>query len=165
VKRDDLEKSGDLTKMLNYGKSDLVKVSPTFGGETFELDARLSFRKGENGSISLVPHFIRKEQKLDEYKGHKFSDEDRKNLREEFNELKRGLIKYRNHIFNVLENQAIPSDNNASERGIQKLKMKQKISGCFRSDTGTEVLHAIHSITDTAWKNNKSPLDAILVLV
>ena len=28
VKRDDLEKSGDLTKMLNYGKSDLVKVSP-----------------------------------------------------------------------------------------------------------------------------------------
>ena len=82
VKRDDLEKSGDLTKMLNYGKSDLVKVSPTFGGETFELEARLSFRKGEDGSISLVPHFIRKEQKLDEYKGHKFSDEDRKNLRE-----------------------------------------------------------------------------------
>ena len=28
VKRDDLEKSGDLNKMLNYGKSDLVKVSP-----------------------------------------------------------------------------------------------------------------------------------------
>ena len=26
VKRDDLEKSGDLTKMLHYGKSDLVKV-------------------------------------------------------------------------------------------------------------------------------------------
>ena len=43
VKRDDLEKSGDLQKMLNYGKSDLVKVSPKFGGEAFELDARLSF--------------------------------------------------------------------------------------------------------------------------
>ena len=42
VKRDDLEKSGDLTKMLHYGKSDLVKVKPTFGGESFELDARLS---------------------------------------------------------------------------------------------------------------------------
>ena len=42
VKRDNLEKSGDLTKMLNYGKSDLVKVKPTFGGESFELDARLS---------------------------------------------------------------------------------------------------------------------------
>ena len=82
VKRDDLEKSGDLTKMLNYGKSDLVKVSPNFGGEAFELDARLSFKKDGEGNISLVPHFIRKEQKLDEYKEHKFSDDDRKNLRE-----------------------------------------------------------------------------------
>ena len=61
VKRDELEKSGDLQKMLNYGKSDLVKVTP---------------------KVSLVPHFIRKEQKLEEYKEHKFSDEDRKNLRE-----------------------------------------------------------------------------------
>ena len=82
VRRDDLEKSGDLTKMLNYGKSDLVRVSPNFGDEAFELDARLSFKKDGEGNISLVPHFIRKEQKLDEYKEHKFSDEDRKNLRE-----------------------------------------------------------------------------------
>ena len=82
VKRDDLEKSGDLTKMLNYSKSDLVKVSPKFGGEAFELDARLSFKKDSEGNVNLVPHFIRKEQKLDEYKEHKFSDEDRKNLRE-----------------------------------------------------------------------------------
>lgn len=82
VRHDDLEKSGDLTKMLNYGKSDLVRVSPKFGGEAFELDARLSFKKDSDGNISLVPHFIRKEQKLDEYKEHKFSDEDRKNLRE-----------------------------------------------------------------------------------
>ena len=82
VKRDDLEKSGDLNRMLNYGKSDLVRVSPNFGGEAFELDARLSFKKDGEGNVSLVPHFIRKEQKLDEYKEHKFSDDDRKNLRE-----------------------------------------------------------------------------------
>ena len=82
VKRDELEKSGDLQKMLNYGKSDLVKVTPNFDGEAFELDARLSFKKDGEGNVSLVPHFIRKEQKLEEYKEHKFSDEDRKNLRE-----------------------------------------------------------------------------------
>lgn len=82
VRREDLDKSGDLTKMLHYGKSDLVKVTPTFGGESFELDARLSFRRNEDGSVGLVPHFIRKEQKLDEYKGHKFSAEDKKSLRE-----------------------------------------------------------------------------------
>ena len=82
VKRADLEKSGDLDRMLNYGKSDLVRVSPNFGGEAFELDARLSFKRDGEGNVSLVPHFIRKEQKLDEYKEHKFSDDDRKNLRE-----------------------------------------------------------------------------------
>ncbi len=58
VKRDDLEKSGDLNRMLNYGKSDLVRVSPNFGGEAFELDARLSFKKDGEGNVSLVPHFI-----------------------------------------------------------------------------------------------------------
>ena len=86
-------------------------------------------------------------------------------LRKEFNELKKGIIKCRDYIFNFLENPAIPSDNNASERGIRKLKVKQKISGCFRSDTGADAFHAIHSIADTAWKNGQSPLDAILALV
>ncbi len=87
------------------------------------------------------------------------------NLRKEFNELKRGIIKCRDYIFNFLENPAIPSDNNCSERGIRKLKVKQKISGCFRSDTGADAFHALHSIADTAWKNGQSPLDAILALV
>ena len=87
------------------------------------------------------------------------------NLRKEFNELKRGIIKCRDYIFNFLENPAIPSDNNGSERGIRKLKVKQKISGCFRSDTGADAFHALHSIADTAWKNGQSPLDAILALV
>ena len=87
------------------------------------------------------------------------------NLRKEFNELKRGIIKCRDYIFNFLENPDIPSDNNASERGIRKLKVKQKISGCFRSDTGADAFHALHSIADTAWKNGQSPLDAILALV
>ena len=86
-------------------------------------------------------------------------------LRKEFNELKRGIIRCRDYIFNFLEDPDIPSDNNASERGIRKLKVKQKISGCFRSDTGADAFHALHSIADTAWKNGQSPLHAILALV
>ena len=39
--------------MLNYGKSDLVKVKPTFGGASFELDARLSFKKDGEGNIKM----------------------------------------------------------------------------------------------------------------
>ena len=87
------------------------------------------------------------------------------NLRKEFNELKRVIIKCRDYIFNFLDNPAIPPDNNGSERGIRKLKVKQKISGCFRSETGADAFHALHSIADTAWKNGQSPLDALLALV
>ncbi len=86
-------------------------------------------------------------------------------LRKEFGELKREIIKCRDYIFNFLENPVIPSDNNASEQGIRKLKVKQKISGCFRSETGADAFHTLHSIADTTWKNNQSPLEAILALV
>ena len=87
------------------------------------------------------------------------------NLLKEFNELKRGILKCRDYIFNFLENPAIPSDNNGSERGIRKLKIKLKISGCFRSESGADAFHALHSIADTAWKNGQSPLGALLELV
>ena len=83
VTRDQLEQSGDLSKMLNYGKSNLLTVHPTFeGGETLETAARLSFKKNEDGSVSLVPHLIRKEANLEqEYKGHTFTEEDKSALK------------------------------------------------------------------------------------
>ena len=71
----------DMKALLNYGKTGLVTVKPTFGGEQFEIQARLSFRKDENDNFQLVPHFVRNEPKLDvAYKGYTFSPEDKKNL-------------------------------------------------------------------------------------
>ena len=82
-------------------------------------------------------------------------------LRSNFERLRKGLAKCRDYIFNFLENPAIPPDNNASERGIRKLKIKQKVSGTFRSDNGADAFFSIHSIADTAWKNGQSQLQAI----
>lgn len=82
VTREQLEQSGDLNKMLNYGKSNLITVHPAFGGEQLETAARLSFRKNEDGSVSLVPHLIRREANLEqEYKGHTFSEADKSALK------------------------------------------------------------------------------------
>ena len=58
------------------------------------------------------------------------------NLGKKFETLKKGLIKCRDYIFNFLEDPMIPSDNNGSERGIRKLKIKLKNSCTFRSDFG-----------------------------
>ena len=71
----------DMKALLNYGKTGLVIVKPTFGGEQIEIQARLSFRKDDNDQLRLVPHFVRNEPKLDvAYKGYTFTPEDKKNL-------------------------------------------------------------------------------------
>lgn len=71
----------DMKALLNYGKTGLVIVKPTFGGEQIEIQARLSFRKDDNYQLQLVPHFVRNEPKLDvAYKGYTFTPEDKKNL-------------------------------------------------------------------------------------
>ena len=71
----------DMKALLNFGKTGLVIVKPTFGGEQIEIQARLSFRKDDNDQLQLVPHFVRNEPKLDvAYKGYTFTPEDKKNL-------------------------------------------------------------------------------------
>lgn len=71
----------DMKALLNYGKTGLVIVKPTFGGEQIEIQARLSFHKDDNDQLQLMPHFVRNEPKLDvAYKGYTFTPEDKKNL-------------------------------------------------------------------------------------
>ena len=83
IDRDQLEKSGDLREMLYNRKSQIVTVTPNFGGEKFPIDARLSFRTDADGNVKVVPHFIHREPKLDqEFEGYKFTKEDKAALRE-----------------------------------------------------------------------------------
>lgn len=82
VKRENLSEK-DMKALMNYGKTDLVTVNPTFGGESYELQARLSFQKTEDGKMKLTPHFVRREPRLDlPHNGYTFTDEDRKNLKQ-----------------------------------------------------------------------------------
>ena len=82
IDRDQLEKSGDLREMLYNRKSQIVTVTPNFGGEKFPIDARLSFRTDADGNVKVVPHFIHREPKLDqEFEGYKFTKEDKEALK------------------------------------------------------------------------------------
>ena len=72
----------DLKALMNYGKTGLVTVKPTFGYESYELQARLSFQKAEDGKLKLTPHFVRHEPRLDiPHNGYSFTDEDKKALK------------------------------------------------------------------------------------
>ncbi|MCF6360536.1 MAG: IS66 family transposase [Cyclobacteriaceae bacterium] len=63
------------------------------------------------------------------------------------------IIKYKNYLFPFLYHQGVPADNNASERAIRNVKVKQKISGQFLSQNNASDFAIIRSVIDTAIKN------------
>lgn len=71
------------------------------------------------------------------------------------------LIKYRQHIFTFLYYHEVPPDNNGSERAIRNVKVKQKISGQFKSLVGAQNFAILRSVIDTAIKNKLKPLNVI----
>ena len=82
VKRENLSEK-DMKALMNYGKTRLVTVEPVLGGERYELQARLSLQKAEDGKLKLTPHFVRHEPRLDvPYNGYTFTDEDKQALKQ-----------------------------------------------------------------------------------
>ena len=71
------------------------------------------------------------------------------------------FINRREEIFRFLHNKDVPFDNNLAERDLRMVKLKQKISGCFRTLHGAEVFCRIRSYISTCRKQGRSVLDAI----
>ena len=81
LSRERLEQSGELEKMLNWQKTNLVTIAVPIGDTTIYTEARLAFRTDDNGNIGLAIHPLRKEPQLDfPYMGYKFSLEEKEQL-------------------------------------------------------------------------------------
>jgi transposase len=68
---------------------------------------------------------------------------------------------HKEDILRFMRNFTIPFDNNLAEQAIRMMKVKQKISGCFRSKDGASSFAIIRSYIDTMRKNGYSIMDAI----
>ena len=81
LSRERLEQNGELEKMLNWQKSNLLTIAVPIGDTTIYTEARLAFRTDDNGNIGLAIHPLRKEPQLDfPYMGYKFSPEEKEQL-------------------------------------------------------------------------------------
>lgn len=79
--------------------------------------------------------------------------------------LQKRFRKHEEKILYFMTTSDIPPDNNGSERAIRNAKVKQKVSGGFRSYRGAERQAALLSVIETAKKQGLNVLEVIQQLV
>ena len=75
------------------------------------------------------------------------------------------MLREKQHIFTFLFIENVPPDNNASERAIRNVKVKQKISGQFKVEHAAQNFAKIRSVIDTTIKNGLNVLEALALIV
>lgn len=74
------------------------------------------------------------------------------------------MLRDKEYIFTFLFIPEVPPDNNASERAIRNIKIKQKISGQFKIRQAAQNFAKIRSVIDTTIKNGLNVLEALSLI-
>ena len=126
----------------------------TWGKQFIQLlyDALLLNKKSKISGVERMKITIRLENLLDQP-----PDKIYKKLYSFYKRMRRES----QHLFTFLYLEEVPPDNNASERAIRNVKVKQKISGQFKTCRAAQNFAMIRSVIDTTIKNNCNVLNAL----
>jgi transposase len=73
------------------------------------------------------------------------------------------LREHRDAVLRFVTDLPVPFDNNQAERDIRMPKLKQKVSGGFRSDTGAQDFATIRSYLSTLRKQSIDTYQALVM--
>jgi len=75
----------------------------------------------------------------------------------------RRLREHRNEVLRFLTDLRVPGDNNPAERDLRMPKLQQKVSGCFRSDTGGDAFAILRSCLSTRRKQSDDIFNSLVL--
>lgn len=136
-----------LFRDLNY----IIQIHTSQWAESFKLLLKRAISLNNEPGYNGLSHSTARselEHSITHLLRHKLPDKDKLAIK-----LQKKLRKINHHILCFLHYNDVPADNNGSERAIRTIKVKQKVSGGFRSVDGADGFAILRSVIDTTIKS------------